>query len=1064
MKTRRSRRTVTPRRVIRRHRCSLEQLEDRTLLTSGSGDDIGDAILLNTPSDVRTGSVAPGSPVFFKIKASADALLVARVQSAGGYTRLSLLDSLDSLGRLLVQSDGQSASNPDDLIEQHIPAGTDYLEVQSRGGAGTFVLSSDLAPASEPYQPINEGLFNPNVFGDFNGDGLADLAGAAGVQLNLGDGTFGPTIPLPVNSFSVDGGITDGYFDGTGRLDLAAAIAGGQSYVIEALLNNGEGSFRSAPTSLTLDPAFNDLNGIITGNFEGLGLRDLVVSLGQYPSGITSLAVIQGDGDGGFSAPVIYSLGVLSPTGDNLVAADFSGRGLDDIAVAGTDATGRNVIDILVNDGNGRFSPAAPIDLGDAEVDDLVAGDFSGDGRDDLAAVLTNTVGSSVEVFQSRGDGTFQAEQPVGLGDLSPFSSAVDDFTLDHRADIAVAGVDSADVGIVDVLLNQGNGSFSVEPPIDLGNDTPFYLGAGNYAGDGRPDLVVSGFNGTNTLVTVLPGNGDGTFRAAQIAVLSPINDGSFLSTSGLSVEGDFNGDGRPDLAVLGSSSVQVLLGAGDGTFRALPPIDVGGFAPGAVSSGEFFVSGDFTGDGHLDLAIGGQDLTLSENKLVVLLGKGDGTFAAPILVNLGDFAPFDAVVGDFTGDGLDDLLIEGTNPSFQTVFELFKGDRNGTFGAPTPINLAGLAPSQFPEIATGDFTGIGHDELAVVGSNFPAFPGTGSTPELAALVLQINQDGTTTDLASADLGAFALSGIAVGDFRSRGRSSLAVVTQDVSTSEQYLVELSFNGDGTSSVSTPIDIATNSPTGFAVADFTDFNGDGLDDLAIGAADQSGNGNILVAEGSNDGTFQVEPPISLGTLVPFGLVAGDFTGDGRTDLILNLGSGAQNIDLLRGNGDGTFGNSQAVEPVPINNGSVQSAGGPFVAGDFNNDGRLSVAVGGEDPSTSEGQVDVLLGNGDGSFDAEAPTTLGFRPTALVTGDFTGDGLLDVAAAGVDSLGRANVEVFLGDGQGTTRATAPIVLGDFAADPLTTGSFTPVDLLSGDFTGDGRLDLAVVGTDD
>ena len=354
MKTGRSRRTVTPRRVIRRHRWSLEQLEDRTLLTSSPGGDIGDAILLNTPSDVKTGSVAPGSPVFFEIETSADALLVARVQSAGGYTRLSLLDSL---GRLLVQSDGQSASNPDDLIEQHIPAGTDYLEVQSRGGAGTFVLSSDLAPASEPYQPINEGPSGPNLFGDFNDDGLADLASAAGVQLNLGDGTFGPTIPLPIDTSWVGSSITDGYFDGTGRLDLAVVIGGGQSYVIEALLNNGDGTFQTAPTSVTLNPAFNDVNGIITGNFEGHGLSDLVVSLGQYPAGITSLAVLQGDGHGGFSAPVIYSLGVFSPTGSNLVAADFTGRGLDDIAVAGTDATGRNVIDILVNDGNGTFSP-----------------------------------------------------------------------------------------------------------------------------------------------------------------------------------------------------------------------------------------------------------------------------------------------------------------------------------------------------------------------------------------------------------------------------------------------------------------------------------------------------------------------------------------------------------------------------------------------------------------------------------------------------------------------------------------------------------------------------------
>ena len=343
----------------RRHRCGLgvARLEDRTLLTSGGGD-IGDAILLNTPSDVRTGSVSPGSPVFFEIKTSADALLVARVQSAGGYTRLSLLDSL---GRLLVQSDGQSASNPDDLIEQHIPAGTDYLEVQSRGDAGTFVLSSDLAPASEPYQPINEKLFGPNVFGDFNGDRLPDLAGVNGVQLNLGDGTFGPTIPLPVDSDFVGGpnghAITSGYFDGTGHLDLAVAIGGeGGQFVIQDLLNNGDGTFQTAPTSLTLDPTFTDLSGLISGNFEGHGPTDLVVSLGQYPAGITSLAVLPGDGHGGFLAPGLYSLGVFIES--DLVVGDFTVHDRDDIAVAGTDAAGRNVIDILVNNGDGTFSRA----------------------------------------------------------------------------------------------------------------------------------------------------------------------------------------------------------------------------------------------------------------------------------------------------------------------------------------------------------------------------------------------------------------------------------------------------------------------------------------------------------------------------------------------------------------------------------------------------------------------------------------------------------------------------------------------------------------------------------
>jgi hypothetical protein len=1195
MKPGRLQRTATHRRPNRRHRWPLEQLERRTLLSSIAGSDIGDVIPLNTPTDVRTGSVAPGSAVFFELNASTDARLVARVQNAGGHTRLLLLDSL---GRLLVQSDGQSAANPDELLQQHIPGidlqlmswgdgsgvptsgtdlaivgtddngllhirifngigdstdtfevsdnsgalhlesidasgkilsdvleseltptqagaistlkqqlpgwlpphlltnpekeqvisevasiidqtlptGTVYLEVQSLGAAATFVLSSDLAPASEPSQPIPE-VLQSNVFGDFNGDGLPDLGGAGGVQLNLGDGTFGPAIPLPVDGNLVNDRITSGYFDGTGRLDFAVAMGSDQGSMIEALLNNGAGTFQTAPTSLNLDTSFDDLNAIIAGNFEGRGRTDLVVSLDEFATGITSLAVIPGDGHGGFLPPTNYSLGTFSPTttfGRNLVAADFTGRGLDDIAAAGTDATGRNVIDILINNGHGAFSPTVPIELGDSRAVDLLAGDFNGDGRNELAVVLSDRLNNtSVEVFQIRGNGTFQAQRPVDLGVFDPFSSAVADFNLDHRLDIAVVGIDPSDTGMVDVLLNQGDGSFRAAPPITLGTSNLTGLGAGDFTGDGRPDLVVlSSDESTSTdLATVLPGNGDGSFRTAKVSILKPIidipkpiNDASFFGGTGVFLEGDFNGDGRPDLAVTEFSSVQVFLGAGNGTFRALPPIEVLGLFTDATA----IVAGDFNGDGHLDLAIGGQDTTSTENKLVVLLGHGDGTFGAPIPFNLGGVIPTSAVVGDFTGNGPDDLIIEGTDTSYSTFYELFQGNRNGRFGAPVLINLTGLAPGQSAQLATGDFTGIGHDELAAVGSGFPAIPGNGSTSELGAVILQVNPDGTTTSVASADLGTFALYDIGAGDFGRRGRSSLAVLTQHVLITQQsvlakaFLEELSFDRDGTPSISTPIDLGTLGPSAFAVADF---NGDGVPDLAIGGGDQSGTGNtsILVAEGSSDGTFQLAAPTNLGTLVPFGLVAGDFTGDGRTDLTLTLGSGVGKIDLLRGNGDGTFGSARAVEPVPINNGSVQSAGGPFVAGDFNSDGRLDVAVGGEAP-TGQGRVTVLLGNGDGVFAAETPTTLGFRPTALATGDFNGDGLPDLVAAGVDSLGRANIEVLLGAGQGITRSMPPIVLGDFAPDPLTTGMFTPVNVLLGDFTGDGHLDLAVVGTDD
>src|SRR4051812_20694093 len=157
----------------RRRRWAFEQLEDRTLLATGPGAGLRTATQLHAPSDVANGLIAPGAPVYFRIDPAADALLIARVHSVGPLTRLSLLDSQ---GHLLVQSEGQSATNKDNLIDQHVVSGTDYLELQSLGGAGSYTLSTDLTDSSQPYQPAPAGSAPPIVFGDLSGDGILDFA------------------------------------------------------------------------------------------------------------------------------------------------------------------------------------------------------------------------------------------------------------------------------------------------------------------------------------------------------------------------------------------------------------------------------------------------------------------------------------------------------------------------------------------------------------------------------------------------------------------------------------------------------------------------------------------------------------------------------------------------------------------------------------------------------------------------------------------------------------------------------------------------------------------------
>jgi adhesin/invasin len=360
------------------------------------------------------------------------------------------------------------------------------------------------------------------VVADFNGDGFPDVAaqgipnGSVGVILGSSHGalTAKPVYTTVCTNCFVYG-IAAGDVNGDGKQDLVATTS--VNNTVSVMFGTGTGKF-GKPKNYPTGASAQEMQ-IYLVDVNGDGKLDIVTSNADG-----SISVLVNKGSGTFAAPVlITSLDSLTQEDDQLTFADFNGDGKMDIAVAANPArTNAQAVYVLLGNGNGTF--ASPITTTTGYfMQSLVAGDFNGDGKQDLFVTTTNwgcagTVdgvapGSGYQYLQGRGDGTFGVSAQTCLPWASPVAPVAADFNADGKLDVAVPYGRNSQFNGVAIFQGAGNGTFTPNQDYYPGYAIAA-MGVGDFNGDGMPDVAMVNFD---SYFSVL-------LNATQPVSISPLN------------------------------------------------------------------------------------------------------------------------------------------------------------------------------------------------------------------------------------------------------------------------------------------------------------------------------------------------------------------------------------------------------------------------------------------------------------------------------------------------------------------------------------------------------------
>jgi hypothetical protein len=912
--------------------------------------------------------------------------------------------------------------------------------------ANALLATQPLVPNSThvTWNGIVESLPNEVVgfaVGDFNGDGKPDVIypqfgpqiqpNQLAVLFGNGDGTFTPapqTTSIGVNASQ----IVVGDFNNDGRQDVAIMYFTEQINNLSIFLGNGDGTFTLAST-----PAFGiDISNLAVGDFNGDGNEDLAETDGPQ------LNILFGNGDGTFTlGPPTTSVDFV-----NFAVGDFNKDGKLDLACAGQQLT------ILLGNGDGTFHEGVSLPGANYPV----VADFNGDGILDIAGTVavTDPTGPMddgyVSIYLGAGDGSFTAAAPLPVL-LDPRQIVVGDFNRDGKPDLAVPDLESNSNS---TFIGNGDGTFTAANAVSSGADLASALAAADFNGDGAADLLTQ-YTGiglavylsqpTMTSVATATGitvTGTGTHMVTANYPGEGLDDPSVSAPIGLTPLTD----PTPVVTLLnlsaapGSSTAygqQVTLTATLSPYTAQGKITDGESV--TFYSGRYAVGTAVLHSGIAALQLG--TLPVGMNELTAAY-NGDETFVAStsgvLASSVGGGTPATATTLTITADGQPVSTVASGKAVTLTASVLVNGTplvSLGTFNfceasAPHCADVNLLGSAQMTRAGTASFKfvpGIGsHSYKAVFLAN-ASYAGSTSSP--ASLAVTGSFATTTTLTASGSVSDYTLTATTTGFVNAPGRPSpTGTVTFVDNSNQNTALATAALSTGTST----IDIATlaqvpagTAPVAVAAADF---NGDGIVDLAVA---QDYTNTLIVLLGNGDGTFHpgVNPSIPAAGYV----VAGDLNNDGIMDLVVSHGYSP--LTVLLGVGDGTF--------TVLTDPSISNAFA-LALGDFNGDGILDLAITtGQDAILGNTpKLQILLGNGDGTFVAGQTISSPGTDPGITVGDFNGDGKLDFV---VTASYLVSGSIFFGNGDGT-----------FTPGPPTSPSMVGA-LTAGDFNGDGKTDL-------